>query len=350
MKKTLLIFVLLIVAALPAKANVFVSKRQGIYLAPISDVIKAGQIKWYPLSTQNGSEYTQEDFTINVSVNAPFPDISAYVCDQNNLNLLVSGNAFRCSGVTKGNGNFKFEAERQAPGKLYLVFDNRYALLTDKQVSAFPYVLMEVSDEQQKAMQDVLSKLIVQLHEGFIFSDFDITLAPCKMENAFSHNDGGHITICTELFYNMMIEDNKGAFMGVLLHELGHTLLNLWDLPNFDNERTADEFAVAMMLMAEKSEGESSVWDWVKWFKEHQNLVGEFQAAQMGDMHPLTTQRINAIEAIMMNPGPVIRRWNNVIYPHMTDDELKKIVSGVENYNGADSELAQKILDQRKVK
>lgn len=328
-----------------ANADVFVSSKLGIILPPVSDTISAGQMKWYPLSSQSDGVYKAEKLEITVAVNSTFPDIGAYVCDESNLQKLINNQPFRCFGETKGYNTFTIEAERYSDQTHYLVFNNRYSLFTDKSIGTHIYVETEATDEYRQQFKTAIEDLLLGIHKTFNAPEFDINIAPCRTKNAFSTVKGGHITLCSELIFGTMLENNQGAFLSVLLHELGHTLLNLWGEPHYTNEKTADEFAIAFLLMIPDNKGEAAIHDWIAWFKDNQYLEGEISAMLSGDQHPLTAQRVAAIEQILLSRGDFQRRWANALYPHMTDKVLNEIISNP--YDGANIKFAQEILSKR---
>lgn len=328
-----------------AKAEIFIGKKHGIILSPITATVSAGQFKWFPLSGENYEQIGSESFEITITVNSIFPDIGAYICDEQNLKLLVNKQSFRCFGVAKGNNTFKIEGNRYSSQPHFLVFNNSYSLLTDKYVSAHIYVTNEISDTFCEELKTAFTEVVNGLHDYFEVPEFDVSLAPCKSENAFSTTKGGHITICSELVFGAFLDKNEGAFISVFLHELGHTVLNLWGQPHYSNERTADEFAIAVLLMDADNRGETLIYDWIDWFKQHEYLEGEIAAMLSGDQHPLTAQRISAIEQILASRGDFQRRWANSLYPHMTNKALSEIISNP--YAGANIELAESILKNR---
>lgn len=220
-----------------------------------------------------------------------------------------------------------------------------YSVLTKKKVSAHIYVTDELTEDAQQQIKTELDNLSNSLHKYFIAPSFDISFAPCRTENAFSTSKGGHITMCSELISDMLANNNQGAFISIFAHELGHSLLNLWGDPSYANEQTADEFAVAMLLMDNSGNGETYLYDWIDWFKRHEYLNGELSAMLAGDPHPLTVQRISNIEKILASRGDFQRRWANALYPHMTDKALSDIVD--KPYAGANVALAENILKTR---
>ena len=84
-----------------------------------------------------------------------------------------------------------------------------------------------------------------------------LRVRPCGVVNAFSSPD---ITLCTELMDTMHREGWHDAIRVVLYHELAHSLLRLWELPGYDNEDLADEFAVLHAADSPKAIEQISRW------------------------------------------------------------------------------------------
>ena len=133
-----------------------------------------------------------------------------------------------------------------APGPYYLVIDNRFANVIDKKVVYQLVFVKHLSNEEIQAQKTDFEKTYTGLKQTFDFKDFNIRIGPCGQVNAFSTTETGDVTICSEIISEM--SGRPGALIAVILHELGHTLLNLWGLPNFANEDDADQFATIMLL------------------------------------------------------------------------------------------------------
>jgi hypothetical protein len=78
------------------------------------------------------------------------------------------------------------------------------------------------------------------------FLDFNIYFKYCGQENAFSTPD---IIICNEYVAKLVNGNHEGALPWIFFHEVGHSLLRLWDYPLWDNEDAADEFATVLLLL-----------------------------------------------------------------------------------------------------
>jgi hypothetical protein len=135
-----------------------------------------------------------------------------------------------------------------------------------------------------------------------------------------------------------------GAITAVLFHEMGHTLMNLWGYPNFGNEDNADQFATIMLLKFGET-GKQALYEWIQWYADHDSRAQAEHMLLSGDTHSLSIQRIRNIQASMQNSADLMRRWNNILYPHMTDWALNGIVAKPASFDDADA--AQRELSKR---
>ncbi len=81
-------------------------------------------------------------------------------------------------------------------------------------------------------------------------------------------------------------------------------------------------------------------------FWQNRDSVAEAQNMLVnGDRHSLSIQRVRNIKENMQSGEAFIKRWNNLIYQHATDDALTKTINNPTF--GDDIKLAQTILKQR---
>ena len=116
--------------------------------------------------------------------------------------------------------------------------------------------------QQQFAEQDILSAMVGPLNEHFPLSrDVTIELAECGREGAFYDAERPAVQLCYELLVRMaesLMADEEngeavfvGAFALVLLHQVGHALVDLMDLPvSAPPEEAADQLAAVMVGFA----------------------------------------------------------------------------------------------------
>lgn len=291
-----------------------------------------------------GSEEDSYSIKIKAS-NAMFKDITAYILDQQNLNLYQNGYAFRGIGYQKAIAPFVIQGSTQTTGIKYLVLDNRYAAVITKKINIEIKARFPLSAAEQQKIENTFTKLYSGLKRNLIFPDFNIRVEPCGQANAFSESFGsGDIHYCTETISQLLRTNNQGAFTAIFLHEAGHSLLGLWGIPGNNNEDIADEFST-YMLMSSGPSGYAML-DRSLEFWQNRDSVAEAQNMLVnGDRHSLSIQRVRNIKENMQSGEAFIKRWNNLIYQHATDDALTKTINNPTF--GDDIKLAQTILKQR---
>lgn len=335
MSKTIFGFLLLLLSPVVA-AQVYVSDSIPNAIDK-ADTVKYGQAN--PHFIMNASP--GDSFAVTVVVdNAIYHDLSVYLVDEINYNLFRQQLPFRYTGVQKGISPIRFSSNATSYGPYFLILDNRYARVIDKKVRFEVKTLSSMSPERVEKIKGGMEMIYANLKKSFVFPDFDIHITPCNQVNAFSNPN---ITLCAELISEMVKKQRTNAITAVLLHELGHSLLNLWGLPGYDNEDTADEFAAALLVRSES--GKKALYEVMQWYSEA-NVRAEAQnMIEKGDRHSLSIQRIRNMERILANPAPVARRWNQVFYQHATDQFLQKTISSPGQFD--DVALASSILSKR---
>jgi hypothetical protein len=137
-----------------------------------------------------------------------------------------------------------------------------------------------------------------------------ITVRPCGQINAFSAPD---IVICSELIADLIERNLANALHPILLHELAHSVLNIWNLPGYDNEDIADEFvAVLLAKLAPEILG-----DYIRWLERNDSIAEAVVQLVSGGRHTISVQRARNMQRIMRDPEPVMRRWNNLLSPYI---------------------------------
>lgn len=273
--------------------------------------------------------------------NAVYKDISAYVVDQTNLNLFEQGAQGQIQGVTKqtqiGNKPIEFIAKANSYGPYLLVLDNRYATIITKHVTWKVETKTRLPENVVQSLKTSLQTAYSMLKKEFVFTNFNIHVQPCGIPNAFSSPD---ITICYELMDQLIEQHESAALSFVILHELGHSLMNVWGLPAYSNEDMADQFAAAFLLRSEN--GVESLDKAMEWFSSQDSLAQAQYMLTHGDPHALSVQRVRNIQGYIANPSPMEQRWNHVFYPHMTIAALKYVIAHPGKYD--DVALAKQAL------
>ena len=270
-------------------------------------------------------------------------DMSASLIDEANLNFLKQGLPHRAVPGDRNTSPISVEGTTWGYGQYYLLLDNRQSILAGRSVTYRIEYMEKVDAKTQQLMKEQFEKLYAALKEDFEFPDFNIHVEPCGQANAFSAPD---ITLCIELMTELFSKQKQGALVGIFIHELGHTLLNLWGMPGYDNEDIADEFAAAVLLSDVSSDaGGIAISDMITWFSEHDSKAQAAAILKVGDRHAPSIQRVRNLERILETPGPVISRWNRVLYQHMTVKALNEVISRAGERD--DLALAKQILAAR---
>lgn len=316
----------------PCFSDVFVADQMRFEALRGPFQVNAGGHAYYDL----GTAISGDRFDVKIqSTNGFFPDISAYVC-------LKGGTAQNCFGYTKVKAPYSFAVDVTTSGAYQLWLDNSYSAFTTKKGVLTVNATLQIDQNTKAQFAKMFSDLQSEIFATFKVQQFDMNLEPCGTENAFSRHDGGHITICSELFVKLIREQKTGALIGIIFHELGHSLLNLWGQPNWQNEETVDEFAITMMYWDGIQE---KAFDWVSHFEAQNSAQEASYILEHGDTHPLSIQRARNARRILTNPAEVINRWNKFLYPHLTTRKLQALLDNPGKYG--DRVLAKQILAAR---
>jgi len=312
---------LFLLAVVTAQAEVFVSRvfsTDDVFQQTVD--IGAGKYWVLPLARRAiGNAYEVRIETGNKF----YKDVTAFIVDEENVARFRHRHSYRAEGVQKGIAPFAIRGTVRTPGKYYLLVDNSHALFVDKRVVVTVKMIDALPDGAVEHMKSMLEKMYGNLKQQLVFPDFNIYVKPCGQPNAFSSMASGDITLCTEIISRLA--NKPGALLGVLSHELGHTLLNLWGLPGSDNEDVADEFA--SMVLLEKEDGGKDIEEYAAYFdRGNTEKEAEFKL-RTGDRHSLSIQRIRNIRDHALHAKVLFQRWNRQLYPHMTDEALRKIVA-----------------------
>ncbi|HZO00601.1 MAG TPA: DUF4344 domain-containing metallopeptidase, partial [Burkholderiales bacterium] len=135
-----------------------------------------------------------------------------------------------------------------------------------------------------------------------------LRVRPCGVVNAFSSPD---ITLCTELMDTMFREGWHDAIRVVLYHELAHSLLRLWELPGYNNEDLADEFAVL-----HASDSPRAIEQISRWFESRTPLQRAAVEVQMAGGHAPSAVRAKRARAGLTNRAQLKVKWDTFLAPY----------------------------------
>jgi hypothetical protein len=158
--------------------------------------------------------------------------------------------------------------------------------------------LRQLHDEfvRTRLLEDVAAGLNAELK---LPRKVTLMLDECGVANALYDPDTSRIVLCYELFADLarrigQIEEAEtligGAFSFILLHELGHALIDQLDLPVTGREEdAADQLATVALIDADEG-GVDAVAGAAVWFASLAT-DGEIDTLEFADEHGLNAQR-----------------------------------------------------------
>lgn len=185
-------------------------------------------------------------------------------------------------------------------GKSGGTFRLTYAPIKDKDY-------LEVRDTFKEA--GFLEEAVQGLNETFrIPADVEVTVRECGEANAYYEADKRRISLCWELvayyagvFFAEAETDEEqeeageavaGATLFTLFHELGHALIDVWDLPITGREEDAVDQLATIILLEGGEDGETAALNGAAafWGEEEESEEGE-EELSFWDEHSLGEQR-----------------------------------------------------------
>ncbi|MBZ5637548.1 MAG: DUF4344 domain-containing metallopeptidase [Acidobacteriia bacterium] len=322
-----LALLLITLAAIVCASAVAASPTQdaGIFVEPSISLLNGdvavapGSYAVYPFSLSQGSRVVARLSVTGGSGNG----LDVALLDLENFHLFASGRPFRpypdCSGRVSANAEFSCTVP--LTNVYHLVLDNRRAVLMSRRVRAYVFAVAPEPTEQSKAAEKALGEAYQQLKRLFVFPDFGIAVRHCGTENAFSAPD---ITHCIELSESLEKQGLSNANSFVLLHEMGHSLLRLWDQPLWDNEDAADEFATVFFIMGNQPEPALEA---ARWSAARDSQREALAKVWVDDRHSLSIQRSRNIARWLNEGDELLRRWQRVLVPNMQTDALRALLT-----------------------
>jgi hypothetical protein len=160
-----------------------------------------------------------------------------------------------------------------------------------------------------ETMASVLNQMLI------LPSDVKISPATCGESNAFYRPSDRRIVMCDELLthfaelfapsadsHESLGESMLYTNLFVFFHELGHGLIDIYDLPTVGREEDAvDEFSTLLLLEAGEA-GVKAVLKAAEWF----HLQGQQSSSDLAfwDEHSLDQQRFYGVACLMYGKDP----------------------------------------------
>lgn len=302
-----------------------------------NEIIEAHQFKMIPL----GSWRTGDKLAIQIGArNAVFNDITACILTEDEARSYQPKGS--CRGRVKTMTPFLLQWQVELESKHFLVLDNSYANFIKKTVGVDVHYQKSLSLQEISSLRTPFENIRAGLASIFENADFNINIKPCGQSNAFSDHSTADITICSEIMSDL--QRSPGALAATVLHEYGHSLLNRWGEPGSSEEDMADQFATVTLLRG-GDKGREMLQQWIQfWAQKDSRAEAQYQL-QRGDTHSLSIQRARNIQQAMNFPEELTRRWNKMLYRHMTREALQRTIS--QPRKADDIDLAQEALHMK---
>lgn len=299
-----------------------------------NEVIPAQQYKLIPL----GSWRTGDKLVIQVGArNAVFDDITACILTEDEVRSYQPRSG--CRGRVKARTPFALQWQIEMEAKHFLVLDNTFANFIKKTVGVDVRFQRFLNQQEVARLAAPFESIRSSIERTFENADFNINIKPCGESNAYSDHRTADITLCSEIMSDL--QRNPGALTATLLHEYGHSLLNRWGEPGASEEDMADQFAIVSLLRA-GDKGRELLLQWIQFWAQRDSRAEAQNQLTRGDTHSLSIQRARNIQQAMNFPDEVTRRWNKMLYRHMTKQALQQTIS--QPRKSDDLDLAQEAL------
>jgi hypothetical protein len=323
-----LIIIKLCAFLFPALAIFFLSSvtaRADINVQPVSFManeavkVKANDFIYYQVNL-NAKDRFNVDLEI-LNNNA----IKAWFVDDLNFQKFLNGKRFdyitSLSGDVLGESKGSFISPNTS--KYFFILDNRGALVLSRNIVLKLYKEHLYHTPESKGLERFYNETYSALKKTFIFKDFNIEIRLCGTENAFSNPN---IILCWELIDRLKREGKPLANHYVAFHEIGHSLLNIWGYPTYDNEDVADEFAtfLSVMIGADQLAYQAAQY----WMEKPASTNEAIAKLYINDRHTLSPQRARNILGWLENKEKLLDRWITILAPRMTDEALKGLLIG----------------------
>jgi len=189
------------------------------------------------------------------------------------------------------------------------------------QATGFTISYARSQNAELAQLQDVLAngRVLEQLAESLnrtirIPAQVDITVADCNAINAYYDPSTKRVFVCTELVAHFLqtfksrarTEDDLGnAVIGatafVAIHEIGHGLIHLLNLPAVGREEDSVDQLATLTLIASGDRGVSMALAGAYWF-QLQTESGD--KTPMSDEHPFNAQRYYNVICLLYGADP----------------------------------------------
>ncbi len=320
---TILLFLFLFVTINPLRSN---AGSGNVYVEPsvtlIDQNIKVSPATYMTYTLDNLPPGSKVGIKINVT-GGTNNDILVYLLDSENYARFTRKQKFSTymkNPKIVNQGAYALKLSQSGP--FYLVLDNTNSIVSSKNVQVYVLNLLSQPLEQHEELKKSFDRFYGMLNQFFDFPGFDIYVKHCGGENAYSTPN---VTICMELMEGLYKRDNLASLAWIMLHEVGHSLLCLWDYPLWDNEDVADEFATVFLLLGNDNETRIALRQAVnEWISKRSDLEAK-AILKRSDRHSISIQRARNILNWERNADELRRRWLKIFVPHIKTPVLQQM-------------------------
>lgn len=230
-------------------------------------------------------------------------------------------------------------------GDHYLLLDNRRG--TEPRAVTVTLQAAQAEKDRTQAAGSILSGFEKQLHRLFVFDPFPMGVKQCGVPRAFAEEHG--VFLCTEYVYHLYdaLKDKEKAkdFLSFsIFHEVSQELLQRWNHPDAAKVETADDFAVALMLMLNQKSRLLGAADFAA---KNPSTFNTMSKLFQDDRHPLSARRGRNV-LNWAKDATLPRKWQAFLVPHMQTALLKKLKQKPTSWT--DLSLVEKELAAREKK
>jgi hypothetical protein len=192
-------------------------------------------------------------------------------------------------------------ADRDAPAPRAGTVDSPPPAPAGSFIARYGLATLEYNDFRQRLIANrFLDSVAARLNDSLLIPrDITLTTAHCGEPNASYDSERTRVILCYELFRTLaeMYADEVGGdhlIMGTLvfalMHELGHALIDVLDLPVTGREEDAVDQLATILMLGQGEAGDSLAFGAIGWFAKNARS-GVDDDLVFADAHGLNVQR-----------------------------------------------------------
>ncbi len=159
-------------------------------------------------------------------------------------------------------------------------------------------------------------------------SELNMDIEDCP-DGAYFDGASKRIRLCSDYLKNLPFSEyGSSAVEFVLMHEVGHALLNQWNFPSFANEEQADELGAILLLLFDSSDDSRNLVEAINYWRQQSKIRPAMDFSRHADTHFPDIQRARKLEKIFRGRDAVWSMWEPIIVERMNYSALRDIASG----------------------